>query len=167
MNTIGEATVNSMGSTFGSTRAGLGSASAASPSRAGVAGRQPDIVLNLNDETAEPTADQIRALQQAVPFELPPDVKWEQYLANPNIPDEEKQEAIRSITLYPRISPNYPGPTSITVEFPFTPAHILEIVVQYLHFHYRYEFEPEGRPELRIPPQYAMQVMKVATTLQC
>ena len=160
---------------FGSTAGGGGSTinstmNAASPalSRGSGAGQnQHEIVLNLFDDSVVPTPEQVEAMHQAQPFQLPPDMKWEQYLANPNIPDAEKQDAIRSITLHPIISASYSGPPTVSIRFPFTPAHILEIVVQYLHFHYRYEREPEGRPELRIPPQYAMQVMKVATVLQC
>jgi hypothetical protein len=159
--TVGRA---GMSSTLNSTLGG----GASSLSRGGGNGQgQHEIVLNMYDDTAVPSQEQVEAMQQAQPFQLPPETKWEQYLSNPNIPDAEKQEAIRSVTLHPLISHSYSGPPTVSIRFPFTPAHILEIVVQYLHFHYRYEREPEGRPELRIPPQYAMQVMKVATVLQC
>lgn len=161
-----------LGSTAGTMNSTMNAASSSSPNngalgRGGGGQNQHEIVLNLYDDSVVPTPEQVEAMHQAQPFQLPTDMKWEQYLTNPNIPDAEKQDAIRSITLHPIISTSYSGPPTVSIRFPFTPSHILEIVVQYLHFHYRYEREPEGRPELRIPPQYAMQVMKVATVLQC
>ncbi|KAF8302694.1 hypothetical protein TcYC6_0044790 [Trypanosoma cruzi] len=54
-----------------------------------------------------------------------------------------------------------------TIHFPTLAAARLEVIIQYLYYKHRYEGETEGRPSFDIPVEAALEVMKVAETLQC
>ena len=45
-------------------------------------------------------------------------------------------------------------------------AH-LEKAVQYFYFKRRYDNDPDHRPEFHVPPEMALELIKVATMLQC
>eukprot|EP00758_Cryptobia_borreli_P018198 Tbor_TRINITY_DN6573_c0_g1::TRINITY_DN6573_c0_g1_i1::g.7452::m.7452 len=126
-----------------------------------------ELIVNKRDLSVSPTLEDIQTLHNTKPFELPKDVKWDEYISNPEVTDSEIQEAIRSITLHPFIAPEFVEPVMTTVRFPHTPSTLLEVVIQYLFYYYRYEKEPEGRPEFQISPQDALGLIKIATMLEC
>lgn len=53
------------------------------------------------------------------------------------------------------------------VRFPYTSAQLLEKTVQYFYFKHRYESDPENRPQFHVPFEIAVDLIKVATLLQC
>ncbi len=57
--------------------------------------------------------------------------------------------------------------TKIIIRFPFTSAALLEKTVQYFYFKHRYEGDPENRPTFVVAHDMALDLIKVATLLQC
>lgn len=55
----------------------------------------------------------------------------------------------------------------ITIRLPYTAAPLLEKTVQYFYFKHRYESDPENRPNFHVPHDMAVDLIKVATMLQC
>eukprot|EP00744_Colponema_vietnamica_P012509 GILI01017551.1.p1 GENE.GILI01017551.1~~GILI01017551.1.p1 ORF type:complete len:212 (+),score=29.44 GILI01017551.1:56-691(+) len=101
------------------------------------------------------------------PFKLPPDTKWDDYFNPANgVSEADRQDIIRSLTIFPYIAPSFTAPIQTTVRLPCSSA-LLEIVIRYLHYHHRYEKEPEGRPQFEVPPEMALDLISVATLLQC
>ena len=100
------------------------------------------------------------------PFKLPPDTKWEEFFSNPALTEAERQDIYRSLTIFPYISPHFTSPVQTTVRLPCS-TKLLEITIRYLHYHHRYEKEPEGRPRFDVPPELALDLISVATLLQC
>ncbi len=72
--------------------------------------------------------------------------------------------------------PPYPNPPPIipvigvgatAFRFPHIPGRLLEIVIQYMHYKQRYEHAADKRPAFTVDPQVALELMRVATKLQC
>lgn len=53
------------------------------------------------------------------------------------------------------------------VRFPFIGAKLLEATIQYFYFKVRFEKDPDHRPEFHVAPEMALELIKVATLLQC
>lgn len=53
------------------------------------------------------------------------------------------------------------------IRLPYTSAALLEKTVQYFYFKHRYESDPENRPTFHVPHEMAIELIKVATMLQC
>ena len=53
------------------------------------------------------------------------------------------------------------------VTFSFVTAVHLEKVVQYFYYKFRYDNDPDHRPDFYVPPEMALDLIQIATTLQC
>lgn len=53
------------------------------------------------------------------------------------------------------------------LRFPTTNAKLLEKAAQYFYYKFKYDNDPDGRPEFSVPPEMALDLIKVATLLQC
>jgi transcription elongation factor B subunit 1 len=53
------------------------------------------------------------------------------------------------------------------VRFPFIAGKHLEATIQYFYFKVRFEKDPDNRPEFHVAPEMALDLIKVATLLQC
>ncbi len=58
-------------------------------------------------------------------------------------------------------------PGATVIRFPYVPGRLLEIVVQYFHYKQRYEHAADTRPPFKVDPSVALELLRVATKLQC
>lgn len=57
--------------------------------------------------------------------------------------------------------------TKVVIRFPYTSAALLEKTVQYFYYKHRYEGDAENRPTFHVAHDMALDLIKVATLLQC
>jgi transcription elongation factor B subunit 1 len=62
---------------------------------------------------------------------------------------------------------NWEASEPAVVRFPFVSSAHLEKAVQYFHFKHKYDNDPDHRPDFHVPPEMAVDLIKVATLLQC
>lgn len=83
--------------------------------------------------------------------------------------EDEEFPPLPPIPPYPSPPPIIPiiGIGATAIRFPYIPGKLLEIVVQYFHYKQRYEHAADKRPAFSVDPAVALELMRVATKLQC
>lgn len=59
------------------------------------------------------------------------------------------------------------GMGATVIRFPYINGKLLEIVIQYFHYKQRYEHAADKRPPFRIDPSVALELLSIASKLQC
>jgi transcription elongation factor B subunit 1 len=54
------------------------------------------------------------------------------------------------------------GQSENVVNLPTVPSDLLEKAIQYFHYKYRYDNDPDNRPTFHVPPEMALDLMLVA-----
>jgi len=75
--------------------------------------------------------------------------------------------ALVSKTMRAMLEGNFREAEDAVVQFPDLSAHVLEKVIQYLHYYVRYNNSTSRIPEFKIEPEISLELMVAANYLHC